>query len=170
MTLTSIPTKIISGSSATCRLTCGYSPQEGWALSLALRGAGEPKNVDGVADGDAFLVALPEDLAAGRWWWQAKVTNGTETHVPMTGELLVESNLFDEAAGYDGRSEARAALEAIDAVLANKATQDQQSYTIKGRSLTRYPVADLMKLRAFFAAKVRREGGKSGFRKIGVRF
>lgn len=165
-----IPPRIIAGSTTTCRLSCGYSPQEGWALSLALRGAGDAQTVEGTADGDAFVVDLPTNLAAGRWWWQIKVTDGNSTYMPESGELLVEANLFDQEGTYDGRSEAAIALDNINAVLANKATQDQQSYTIKGRSLTRYTMADLLKLRAFYVAKVRREKGKSGFRKIGVRF
>jgi|GEM_PF-1630805 len=126
-------------------------------------------DVDGIAYGNGFQVDLPS-LSAGRWWWQVKVTDGTESHMPETGELLVESNLFDESGSYDGRSEARIALDNINAVLANKATQDQQSYTIKGRTLQRYTVADLLKLRTFFVARVRKERGDSGFRKIGVRF
>jgi hypothetical protein len=164
-----IPSRIVAGSTTTCRL-CGFSPQEGWALSLALRGEGDPVDVEGTADGDAFLVEIPAALTAGKWWWQVKVTDGTNTHLPAAGELLVEPNLFDQGGSYDGRSEARIALDAIDAVLANKATADQQAYTIKGRSLTRYAVADLLKLRSFFAAKIRKERGHSGFRSRGVRF
>lgn len=165
-----LPVRIINGTTSSCRLSCGYTPREGWALTLALRGPGEPAEVAGVADGDDFLVTLPVDLSVGRWWWQARVTDGTDTHIPLAGELLVEENLFDQGADFDGRSEARRALDAIEAVLANKASQDQQSYTIKGRSLSRYPVADLLRLRAFYVTKVRREQGRSGFRTIGARF
>lgn len=165
-----IPKRIIAGSTTTCRLTTGYSPLEGWALSLALRGGGEAVTVDGTADGDGFIVDIPATLAAGPWWWQVKVTDGVSTYFPESGELQVEANLFDVDGPHDGRSESRIALAAIDAVLANKATQDQQSYTIKGRSLVRYSMGELFKLRTHFALKVQREQGITGFRKVGVRF
>lgn len=165
-----IPSRIIAGSTTTCRLSYGYSPLEGWALSLALRGVGEPATVEGAADGDGFLVALPTTLTAGLWWWQVKVSNGADIILPASGELVVEANLFDQDGTYDGRSEAAVALENIRAVLANKATTDQQSYTIKGRSLTRYSVGELLKLKTHFALMVQKERGRSGFKKIGVRF
>jgi len=125
--------------------------------------------VEGSESDDAFQVDLPA-LDAGTWWWQVKVTDGTNTYYPASGDISVDANLFDQSGEYDGRNNARKALDAIDAVLGGKATQDQQSYTIKGRSLTRYTVADLLKLRTSFVVKVNREKGKSGFRKIGVRY
>lgn len=170
--LTAIPKRAIRGTTVACRLSCGLSPEEGWALALTLRGPGTA-DIDATADGDAFLVELPTtEMDPGLWFWQATATNETTgaVQVPLSGEITIEPSLTDQEAGYDGRTEARKALDAINAVLADKATKDQASYTIKGRALTRYPVADLLKLRAFFVAKVRREEGRGGFKKIGVVF
>ena len=165
--LDSIPKRFIKGTSVTCRVACGLSSQEGWALSLTLRGPGA-EEVEGVPDVDAFVFSLPQEMAAGSWWWQMFATNGAETQVPLSGELEVLPSLRDAADGFDGRSEARKALDAIGAVLAGKASTDQKSYSIKGRSLERYSVAELLQLRAFYVCRVQKEQGKSGFRRWGV--
>jgi len=45
-------------------------------------------------------------------------------------------------------------LDAIEAVIENRATLDQESYQIGGRSLKRMPIADLMRLRQLYRAEV----------------
>lgn len=76
-----------------------------------------------------------------------------------SGQLLVQLNAAAAAQGADNRSQAQIALDAIDAVLANRATVDQQEYSIAGRSLKRMNVAELLKLRAYFKLQVNGERG-----------
>jgi hypothetical protein len=76
---------------------------------------------------------------------------------------------------YDGRSDNQKALDAIEAVLARRATLDQQRYTINNRELWRTPIIELIKLRSFYAAAVAREkrknsGNRTFGRRINVRF
>lgn len=167
--MNSIPKQIYRGSSVTCSLALdGYQPSEGWAATLTLRG-GAKHDVEGTADGDSFAFSLPTDMAVGRYWWQVIVQRDGEQQVALSGELVVLVNLL-EVDSYDGRTEAEIALEAINAVLANRATKDQQSYKIKDRELQRMSVADLLKLRSFFVSRVNKERGKGGIRSIGIRF
>jgi hypothetical protein len=55
------------------------------------------------------------------------------------------------------RTHAQIALANIEAVLAKRSTQDQERYTINNRELWRTPLGDLLKLRDYYRAEVRRE-------------
>lgn len=163
-----IPKKIIAKSTAPCLVELkGYTPVDGWAATLALRGVTKA-NVDGVVTGSCWEFTLPE-LSKGHYWWQVIVQRDGEQQVPLSGELEVLPNLLDENENFDGRSEAKKALDAVNAVLYKKASRDQLSYQINGRQLQRYSISDLMTLRSFLANKVRREKGKNGFKTMRVR-
>lgn len=49
------------------------------------------------------------------------------------------------------------ALEKIEAVLLGKMDNDVQSYTVKGRTLSKYTVAELMQLRDQLKAEIKKE-------------
>ena len=51
------------------------------------------------------------------------------------------------------------ALQAIEAVLQNRATKEQASYSILGRSVSYYSIDELLKLRAYY---IKRISGQSG--------
>lgn len=71
------------------------------------------------------------------------------------GQVRILEDLVSAAPGFDGRSHAEKVLEAIEAVIEGRASLDQSQYTINNRSLTRTPVADLLKLRNTYRAEVR---------------
>lgn len=111
----------------------------------------------------------------GRYWYSVRAVSATDTREICTGEIDISADFANLPAGYDGRSQNEIALAAINAVIANRATQDQQRYTIGDRELWRTPISDLLKLKASYTAKVRAErkranGGGSFGRKIPVRF
>jgi hypothetical protein len=89
--------------------------------------------------------------------------------------------LIDNVAGrsvlYDNRSHAKKVLDAIEAVLEGRATRQDQSYSIAGRTLALTPIPDLMKLRAVYKDEYEGEVataniriGRASGRKIAVRF
>jgi len=165
----SIPSEIVKDAFADCLLLLvGFAPGEGWAATLALRGAAI-KNVEAVPEEDRFRFSFTADLPCGDYWWQVQVVRGAEKHFPDTGRIKILPNLFDAPAGYDGSSEAEKALAAITATLANTATVNQLRYRIKDRELQRYSIAELIQLQSFFAAKVRREKGRLYLKPIKVR-
>jgi hypothetical protein len=55
------------------------------------------------------------------------------------------------------RSHAKIVLDSIEAVLENRATMDQSSMSIAGRSLSRTPLPDLMELRDRYKAEYLKE-------------
>lgn len=66
------------------------------------------------------------------------------------------------ATPIDQRSHAQRMLEAIKARLEGRITADAESYSIRGRSLSRIPMAELMRLRDQYAADVHRERVAAG--------
>ena len=57
----------------------------------------------------------------------------------------------------DTRSHAKKVLDAINAVIEGTATEEQESYQIKDRSLKRRSVSELLELRSFYKAEYARE-------------
>src|SRR5690606_10716299 len=83
--------------------------------------------------------------------------DGANVYAVESGRVRITPDLAQAAAGFDGRSQNRIALDAIDAVLARRATLDQERYRINNRELYRTPIEDLIRLRSYYATLVARE-------------
>ncbi len=160
---TTEPTEIIVGDTLKWRredLTSNYPASAGWALTYALRGP-QKINITASADGDYFEVnvtaANTADYKAGDYWWSAYVTKGAERYQIDSGTLKIISNLSAIGDTYDGRSHAKIVLDAIEAVIAKRATKDQMGYSIAGQSLSKTPIADLLLLRDRYKIEYQRE-------------
>ena len=173
MTIRYLPTAITAGLSFETTIALSDYPAPTWDLSLYLRG---PVNADIAATDDStshkltIPAATSEDFTAGQYWYSLRVTDGTDTFEIEKGTINVLPDLLSKEAGYDGRSQAEIALAAIDAVLANRATMDQERYRINNRELYRTNIGDLLKLRSYYAAIVSRErqaGASGGVRTFG---
>lgn len=141
----------------------GYSSADGWALTYYFRGAGRfDVTAEAQADG-SFLATITPDAVQqpGVYYWQAWAAKGEEKHVVAEGRSEARQSLADAVENYDGRSKAQQILDAVDAMLAGKATLDQQEYTIgdgdSSRMLKRIPIPELVKLRETYARIVARE-------------
>ncbi|MTH79413.1 hypothetical protein [Paracoccus aestuariivivens] len=112
----------------------------------------------------------------GRYVWALRALRGSDVIEYQTGDLLIGADIASLTSGFDGRSHARRVLEAVEAVLENRASIDQERYSINNRELWRTPVADLLMLRSRYRDEVRREeqavnGGQSLLgRQVKVRF
>lgn len=146
-----------------------YLATDGWALSYVLINSTSKITINAASDGSAYAVtvaaATTAGWTAGLYSWQAYVTKTTERFKIDEGSMEVLPN-FAAASTYDSRSHAKTVLDAIEAVLESRATVDQESYSIMGRSLKRTPMADLLKLRdryaALYAAEKNAENAKNG--------
>lgn len=140
-------------------------PAPDWVLVAHLRG---PKSVNITAQADGAAHQLAADATetaawpAGEYWYSLRATRGTDVAEVQTGRMQVLPDLAAAADGYDGRSENEIALDAIKAVLAKRASLDQERYRINNRELWRTPIPDLLKLRALYSTLVRRERNKCG--------
>lgn len=177
------PTELVAGDTWKWKRSLpAYSAAAGWSLRYVFTGASVEQRFtfDSAADGADHLVSRAttdtDDVVPGVYQWAAFARNGTERHQVASGTVEVKPNL-EGARPFDLRSHARKVLDAIEAVLENRATKDQEEYAIAGRSLKRTPIKDLLVLRDTYktelanaeeAAKL--AAGLGNARYIGVRF
>ena len=101
--------------------------------------------------------AVTASLTAGDYQWAAFIIRSSDNQrvVIDQGRTEILPNFQNTTA--DLRSHAKKVLDAIEAVLENRASQDQMSYSIAGRSLSRMSIDDLMTFRNRYRAEYLRE-------------
>jgi len=155
------PSSVTAGDRIRWTLTLAdYPASAGWVLSYALINAAAKIEFAASASGDDHAVdvsaATSAGWAAGDYTFQAYVTRSSDRYRVRTGTLKVEPN-FAALTTFDGRSTARQALDAVEAVIKGRASQAQQEYAIGNRQLKFMPVADLILLRDKLRIDVQRE-------------
>lgn len=161
MTIATIePASITAGDRVQWQKTLADYPAGTWTLNYYFRNASGKIDITAGTSGTDHLVdvaaATSKGWGAGQYDGQGIVSDGTSRFTVWTGRLTVLPN-FALAGSHDGRSHARRVLEAIEAVIENRASLDQQEYTIGNRSLKRIPVGDLLVLRDRYRADVASE-------------
>lgn len=137
-----------------------YPVSDGWVLSAALRG---PAAINVTATDDAgkhkfsVLAATTAAWAPGRYSYSVRATKGAEVFEVEAGKLNILANLSTQTAGFDGRTHAERTLAAIEAVIEQRASLDQEEYRINNRELRRTPIAELISLRDVYRAEVNNE-------------
>ena len=135
-----------------------YPATEGWTLTYEVKSKNDHvATITASADGDGYTVTVPAATSAGyavgHHHYRAYVTKGSERYTVDSGDLEILKD-FEDSGNYDDRSHAEIVLDAIEAVLESRATKDQESYSIAGRSLSRTPIEDLLKLRDRYKTEV----------------
>lgn len=155
-----IPDKISAGLTFDRLLTFTAYPAPTWVVAVLLRGK---SSIDmlAVAEGNQHRLRV-DATTTGQWlpgdyWYSIRATSGDDVVEIEQGHITVMPDMASAEPGYDGRTKAQIALEAIDAVIAKRATMDQERYRINNRELYRTPIADLLKLRSYYAEQVKRE-------------
>lgn len=160
------PTSFIAGDFTTWKradLGADYPPSS-YTLSYKARLEGSGSTVitiTATTSGSDFLVELSSTTTgaytAGVYHWQAYITrNSDSARVTIDeGTFTVEANR--STATTDPRTHAAKVLAAIEAVIEGRASQDQMSYSIQGRQLSRTPIADLLLLRDKYKDEVKAE-------------
>lgn len=174
-----IPDTFAAGTTFTALVTALAYPADEWSATLILRG---PAQIDliGTAEGVQHRftasAAVTAEWVPGRYTWAIRATREGETVQIDSAQIVVGVDLAALEAPQDMRTHARRVLDAIEAVIENRATTDQQRYTINNRELWRTPISELLMLRSRYRDEVRREeqakrGGQSLLgRNIKVRF
>lgn len=135
-----------------------------WGMTLMLRGP-QVHDLPADRDGARHVWSVPasdtSDWRAGDYAYTIRASDGENVHEVESGRVRITPDLAKAAAGFDGRSQNRIALDAIESVIAKRATLDQERYRINNRELYRTPIADLIRLRSHYAALVAREEAAS---------
>ena len=162
-----------------------YPASGGYTLKYRLspRTTGSAIDITCSAAGDdhrcGAAAATTAAWAAGEYSWACWVEKGAEryggTEYPWRGECTILPNPATTT-NYDSRSDARKALDAMNAFIAGSTDMSVKRYTINGRELERWPLKDLLVARQRLAAEVANEdicaklnAGLGGGRKIQVR-
>lgn len=136
-------------------------PSPTWTLTYYFKTATAQFSVVATADGAgghsvAVTAATSAGFAAGRYSWVAIVSAGASKYQVDSGTLEVLPD-FANATPVDTRSHARKALEMIEAYLEDRNNIAARGYTIGGRSLDRYGIAELLSLRDKYKAEAASE-------------
>jgi len=145
-----------------------------WSMRILLRGpAAYGMDAERDAARHVWSVSAAEtaEWIPGEYAYQVRAYAGDEAHVVEEGRTRIIADFAALPEGHDPRSENRRALDAINAVLAKRATLDQERYRINNRELYRMSVADLLRLRAHFVRLVRAEerqvkGGRTSWLQV----
>lgn len=155
--LSQFPKFIQAGISFRAEVVASDHPAPEWSISALLRG---PSSIDIVADGDAdthtFSVPGSETATyqAGQYAVSVRATNGSDVFELEGGSVEILGDVATLEAGHDPRGHSERVLAAIEAVIEGRASKDQQSYTINGRTLVRTSIAELLQLRKTYQDEV----------------
>lgn len=158
-------------------------PASDWTLKynfVSNDDGGNNETTTATADGDTHVVSMSKTetaaFTAGDYKWFSYVEDAGETvrYSVASGTVTFKPNQESET---DTRSHAKKVLDAICANIEGIASKEQQSYSIAGRSLSRYTPAELYEFKQQYAALYEKEkqeeqvanGGGSG-RTVKVRF
>jgi hypothetical protein len=192
------PFRHVAGTTMNFRVGApGFSSSEGWTLRYYLTARfTSPAQAQIIfdaapnADGTYQVQQSPVQTSTwtpGAYGWQRVVIKGDEKHALTgsneQGECEVRPNPASLAQGYDTRTHARRMLEAIEAILEDRASSSQRemvAYAIGTRSMTfdsEDTRAELVKLHSQYQwavydedAKARLAAGLPNPRRIGIRF
>jgi hypothetical protein len=158
------PAQIKAGLTFSHLATLADYPAPAWSLSVVLRG---PSVIDlvAVAEGAAHRLTAPATetaaYAPGVYAYSVRAASGDDVEEVAAGTVTILADLAQLPAGTDARTENRKALDAIDAVIAQRASLDQQRYRINNRELYRMTPTELFQMRAYFASRVAGEEAKA---------
>jgi hypothetical protein len=142
---------------------------EGWALKFVAVGKLGVVSIAAAADDEdaddfkfAATATVTAAYVAGDYLWQVVATKTPTRYTIAEGRVTIKDNIAGRSALYDNRSHAKKVLDAIEAVIEGRASQDQMGYSIGGRTLSRTPLADLLKLRATYKTEYESELAAAG--------
>ena len=97
--------------------------------------------------------ATTASYTAGEYNWYAFITSSSDSQRLSVDEGRTKLEINFANTNADSRTHAKKVLDAIEATLEGRASQDQMSYSIAGRSLSRMSIDDLLKFRDRYRAE-----------------
>ena len=150
---TTEPLEIIAGDLIKWKIAedTDFPIADSWVLSYALVNSSAQETITCTDNGDnhhlaTVTAATSANWTAGTYKWQSYITLSSERYLVDEGSLIVRPNFAALSSGYDDRSHWKITLDNVEAVIQNRATKDQSSYTISGRQLAKMPMSDLIML------------------------
>jgi hypothetical protein len=137
----------------------GDYPASSWTLKYSLKNATDHAELTASADGAAFSVLVSasttKSIKPGTYRVVGYVEDaGAAKRFPVFEGYIAVGASYANSGVLDERTHARKVLDAIEAVLENRASKDQEEYQIGHRSLKRTPINDLIALRQMYRGEV----------------
>ena len=156
------PYAITAGDFWTWTKSLSDYPATSYTLTYALNKSDAHIDITASASGTDHLVevaaATTADYDPGVYHWHSYATDGDgKRYKVLEGTIEVLTDFATQADGHDARTHAQKTLDALEAVILGKASKDQASYSIAGRSLSRMSPAELIEWRDRYRAEVVRE-------------
>lgn len=175
------PRWFVAGDTVEWTKTASSYPATDWTLTYYFNNltAGQ-LTWTATADGENHVISETAedtaDISPGRWQVSAVYVNGVRRASEGIGQIVVLPNPTDNT--QDHRTQSQRMLEAVEAVLEGRASKDQESYSLEGRSLTRMGTEELYRWADRIRAEVRLErdafnrvnGGGGSSRRVSVVF
>lgn len=156
-----LPQKLYTGFPFDLTLEQGeYKASQGFTVKVILRGPQNTELTATAVSDSAYTVSVTAPVD-GVYLYTVLAESLTARHLIDTGRIEFLPDPTAVAEGSDLRSHAERTLAAIEAVLEKRATSDQQSYSIAGRSITKIPLTELISLRDKYRAEVATARGKT---------
>jgi hypothetical protein len=171
---TTEPTIITAGDLVEWTKSLADYPAGTYTLSYVLVSAGQtPITITATADGTTHAVSVPTATTAawvaGIYRWTSMVTKTGDRKTISSGslEILPDPSTLD--ASFDPRTHAELVLAQVEAAILAKTENPMAEYELLGRRVKNYTFRELLDLRIYYRAEVRRNRGGSGIRMIPVR-
>jgi len=182
-----VPTTINAGDKVTWTETLSDYPATTYTLAIDLRSKDRPPiTITAATSGSDYLITILSVVTklwkSGIYQWQAFVYTGTgpdyTTKITIErGTLEILPNLTLFSSSDDGRSHVKRVLDSLEAVIEGKATADQISYSIAGRSISKMSPSEILQWRDLYKTEYQREldiekvaKGIDSPKRIGIRF
>lgn len=158
---------IVAGNTINWKKTTLYTdyPDSAYAIAYQATLNGTPGTsftVTGSVTSEEWIFSITHtdsaSITPGIYQWNLYVTksSSSERKILESGVWEVIPNISTNTS-VDVQSHARKVLTAIEAVIEGRASQDQMSYSIAGRSLSRMSIQDLMFFRDQYKAEWTKE-------------
>ncbi len=143
-----------------------YPASAGWVLKYRLvprTAGGTPIDITAAAEGDDHRVAVAASTTsswgADAYTWASWVDKAGEVYTVDRGEISIKPDPRAMAAGYDGRSQARKALEQARAAFAtfSETGGKTRRYRIGGREMEFNSPVEIVKVISYWQVEVNRE-------------
>mgnify|MGYP003137343032 CR=1 FL=1 len=160
------PSQIIAGDRAAWKRTdlgTDYAPASySLKYSARLEDSGSTEiEITASESGSDYIIEVGQSTTAaytaGVYHWQAYITRTSDSERVTVDSGTWEIKANRDAATSDPRNHVKKVLDAIESVIEGRASKDQESYSIQGRSLSRTPIAELITLRDKYRAEWVRE-------------
>lgn len=152
-----IPKRIRAGDSLKFSDDITNYPAPTWTLTYTIATSNQvfdfSSSADGTSHSFALLPSFTSKFPAGKYQYQATISDGTDRFTVGSGSLVIEADL--KLTAKAAFSHVEKTLENLEAVIEGKATTDQLSFSIAGRSLSRYPIGELLAWRDKYKSELR---------------